>query len=131
MLLVLNAWSKNIIVMTLNGTFCINFFNVVFFSSFSPFSPFSSPSHLPSIHILHRYSIMFMPIVLAFIFLLAHTCLLLKKRCIDGRKKDLNKHAHAMVSMNLVVMYLGPSSQKYLWCLTILICQKNNHKYYQ
>jgi hypothetical protein len=48
---------------------------------------------------------MFMPIVLAFIFLLAHTCLLLKKRCIDGRKKDLNKHAHAMVSMNLVVMY--------------------------
>ena len=48
---------------------------------------------------------MFMPIVLAFSFLLAHTCLLLKKRCIDGRKKDLNKHAHAMVSMNLVVMY--------------------------
>ena len=51
------------------------------------------------------YSIMALPLGLAFLFLLVHVLLLLKKRCCDGRTTNLNKHAHAMISMNLVTMY--------------------------
>ena len=54
---------------------------------------------------LKWYSIMGMPIGMAFIFLCVHCALWFKKRYLDGRKTNLNKHAHVMVSMNLVMMY--------------------------
>ena len=51
------------------------------------------------------FSIMSLPIGMAIIFLSIHCVLYCKKRCYQGRKKNLNKHAHAMISMNLVMMY--------------------------
>ena len=51
------------------------------------------------------YSIMGMPLGMAFIFLIVHSMLWLKKKCIDQRTGKLNKHTHAMISMNLVMMY--------------------------
>ena len=51
------------------------------------------------------YCIMAMPICVACVFLCSHFTILCKKRFCQGRTKKLNKHAHAMVSMNLVMMY--------------------------
>jgi hypothetical protein len=51
------------------------------------------------------YCILGLPIATGAIFLFAHVFLWCKKRFWEGRKKDLNRHAHAMVSLNLVMMY--------------------------
>ena len=46
-----------------------------------------------------------LPIAMAVLFLLAHVALIFRKWCCQGRRENLNRHAHAMVSMNLVMMY--------------------------
>ena len=50
------------------------------------------------------YCIMGMPLCVAIVFLGTHFCIVIKKR-LKGRTQKLNKHAHAMISMNLVMMY--------------------------
>ena len=50
------------------------------------------------------FCIMAMPLCVAVVFMCTHFCIVIKKR-IKGRTQKLNKHAHAMVSMNLVMMY--------------------------
>jgi hypothetical protein len=51
------------------------------------------------------YCILGLPLAMGGIFLFAHLFLWCKKRFWEGRKKDLNRHAHAMVSLNLIMMY--------------------------
>ena len=51
------------------------------------------------------YCILGLPLATCAIFLLAHGFLWCKKRFWEGRKKNLNRHAHAMVSLNLIMMY--------------------------
>jgi hypothetical protein len=51
------------------------------------------------------FSIMALPLGMASIFLFIHFLLYCKKRFLERRTSKLNKHAHSMVSMNLVMMY--------------------------
>jgi hypothetical protein len=51
------------------------------------------------------YCIMALPVSMAIFFLVSHLVIVCKKRFVEGRTEKLNKHAHAMVSMNLVMMY--------------------------
>ena len=54
---------------------------------------------------LKWYGIMCLPVGCALIFLIIHAILWSRKKFWLRRRRNLNKHTHAMVSMNLVMMY--------------------------